>query len=51
MTRGKARQKKQRCLAHREERYLHAICEVIDGKANPEYATERFRKLKEVKGK
>lgn len=43
--------KKQRMIKHREEIYLQAINKVIDGKAEPGYATERFNKLKEVKGK
>ena len=48
---GKARQKKQRIIKHREERYNHAIQKAIDGKAKPGYATERWEKLKEAKGK
>lgn len=44
----KKRIKKQLAIQHREERYMHAINKVIDGKANPEYASERWEKLKEV---
>ncbi len=47
----KARNKKQRMIKHREERYQHAIQKVIDGKAEPGFATKRWDKLKEVKGK
>lgn len=43
--------KKQWVIAHRQERYLHAIQKVIDGKALPEYATMRYEKLREAKGK
>ncbi len=45
----KSRQKKQQCIKHREAEYLKALGKVIDGKADPNYATERFKKLKEVK--
>jgi len=47
----KANLKKQRMIKHREERYQHAIQKVIDGKAEPSYATERWDKLKEIKEK
>ncbi len=47
----KAQLKKQRMIKHREERYEHAIQKVIDGEAEPGYATKRFKKLKEIKGK
>ena len=48
MNNPKSRQKKKLCIAHRKERYLHAIGKVMDGKADPEYATKRFKKLKEI---
>jgi len=47
----KARLKKQLIIRHRQERYDHAILKVIDGKADPSYATERWNKLKEAQGK
>ena len=47
----KSRQKKHECIKHREERYDHAIQKVIDGKAEPGYASERWNKLKQVKNK
>ena len=50
MKRGKAQLKKQMAIQHREERYQHAIQKVIDGKADPNYATLRWEKLREVKG-
>jgi len=43
--------KKILAIKHREERYEHAINKVIDGKADPEYATARWNKLREVNGK
>lgn len=46
---AKLRLKKQLCKKHREERYLHAINKVIDGRAKPGYATKRWQKLQEVK--
>lgn len=48
---SKKRLKKQSAIKHREERYNHAIQKVIDGNAKPGYATERYKKLKEVRGK
>lgn len=51
MNMGRHMRKKQLCIAHRKERYLHAIQKVIDGEAPPEYATVRFKKLLEAKGK
>lgn len=42
--------KKKVCKEHREERYLHAINQVIDGKATPNYATYRWEKLKQIRG-
>ena len=42
--------KKKLCIAHREERYLHAIGKVMDGKACPGYATYRWEKLRQIKG-
>ena len=36
---------------HRRFQYFHAINKVIDGKASPGYATERFNKLKEIEGR
>ena len=47
----RARQKKRLCIQHREERYLHAIGKVIDGEADPNYATLRWQKLKDIKDK
>ncbi len=44
----KRRQKKQLCIQHRKAEYLKAINKVIDGKAEPEYATLRWEKLKEM---
>ena len=44
----KSRLKKQRCIQHRKTEYLKAINRVIDGEAEPEYATSRFKKLKEI---
>ena len=48
---GKSASKKKRCLIHRIREYEKAINKVIDGVAKPEYATERFEKLKEIRGK
>lgn len=45
----KAHLKKRLCRKHREERYEHAIGKVMDGEAEPEYATKRWQKLKQVK--
>ncbi len=47
---GRHKNRKQTCQEHRQERYLHAIGQVIDGKALPGYATLRWEKLKTVKG-
>jgi len=49
MSNNRDKGKRRRCLQHREERYLHAINKVIDGKADPSYATYRWDKLKEVR--
>ncbi|KKN59283.1 hypothetical protein LCGC14_0543820 [marine sediment metagenome] len=46
----KKHQKQQLCIRHREDVYLHALEKVMDGTASPAYATERWKKLKEVKG-
>jgi len=43
------RRKKRALLRHRTDWYIRAINLVIDGKVRPEYATERFKKLKEVR--
>lgn len=48
---NKSTLKKQRCIKHRELEYMKAINKVIDGIAEPEYATNRFKKLKQVRGK
>lgn len=44
----KARLKKQLCIQHRKTEYLKAINRVIDGEAEPEYATRRWQKLQEI---
>jgi hypothetical protein len=44
----KARLKKQQCIQHRKLEYLKAIGKVIEGKAEPDYATLRWEKLKEI---
>lgn len=44
----KSHQKKVRCKAHRQERYLHAINGLIDGKFNPNYVTYRWEKLRRI---
>jgi len=49
MSKSKKRHKKRLCLQHRETQYLHALNKVMDGKADPDYATKRFNKLKEIK--
>lgn len=51
MTNHKQKAKKKRVELHRIREYEKAINKVIDGLANPEYATERFNKLKEIRGK
>ncbi len=48
MTTSKRRQHRRWLREHRLERYLHAIQKVIDGKAQPEYASERWGKLKQI---
>ena len=44
----KTNRKKKLCIAHRQIMYLHAIGKVMDGKADPNYATYRFEKLKAI---
>ncbi len=44
----RSKHKKKLCREHREERYLHAIGQVIDRKAHPGYATYRWEKLKDI---
>lgn len=48
MNTARRRHKRRLCIQHRRERYCHAIQKVIDGKAEPEYATKRWHKLQEV---
>ena len=50
MSNQKSRQKRQRCLEHRKERYEHYLDNLMNGQAKPEDVTLRFKKLKEVKG-
>jgi len=47
----KKRIKKILAIKHRKEQYNHAIQKVINGRANPEYASLRWKKLQEVNGK
>lgn len=49
MNAEKSKRKKIDCIKHREERYEHAIQKVIDGEADGSYATERWKKLKQVR--
>jgi len=49
MNRAKSQMKKRRCKEHRMNWYLHALNKVIEGKAEPEFATRRWRKYKEIK--
>ncbi|KKM24036.1 hypothetical protein LCGC14_1609110 [marine sediment metagenome] len=44
----RSRHKRNLCIAHRQERYLHALGKVMDGKADPNYATLRWEKLKAI---
>jgi len=43
------RRKKKWVILHRQERYMHAINKVIDGKADPNYATLRWEKLQKAR--
>lgn len=51
MSNVRRRQKRQLCIQHRRERYNHAIQKVIDGEADPNYATLRYEKLREAEGR
>ncbi len=51
MNTSRRKTKKRLCIQHRKDQYLYAIQKVIDGEAPPEYATTRYQKLKEIKGK
>lgn len=51
MGKERRRRKRRECLHHRQDWYLRALDMVIDGKVEPDYATKRFQKLKEVRGK
>lgn len=44
----RVRQRKQQCIQHRKAEYLKAIGKVIEGRAEPQYATLRWEKLKEI---
>ncbi len=48
---AKHRRKKRLCIQHRQLWYDRAIQKVIDGKAEPEYATKRWKKYKQAKGR
>lgn len=48
MNTSKKRRKKTQLIHHRKEQYNHAIQKVIDGKAEPNYATKRWNKLRDV---
>lgn len=51
MNTAKRKRKKTQVIHHRKEQYNHAIQKVIDGRADPAYATKRWKKLREVKRK
>jgi hypothetical protein len=42
------RRKKRKCFNHRVQQYLKALDGVINGTIPPEYATLRFKKLKDL---
>ena len=50
MNAGRKIGKHNRAKQHRIEQYEKAIQGVIDGTIQPEYATERWRKVKQVRG-
>ncbi len=43
--------KRKQCLNHRQAEWEKALDGLIAGKVSPEYVTERWDKLKQVKGK
>lgn len=43
--------KKKLCKEHREEQYGYALDLLIEGKADPNYATYRWHKVKQIRGK
>ncbi len=43
--------KKSNCLRHRQAQYEKALDGVIEGKLPPSYVSERWQKLKQIKGK
>ncbi len=47
---NKSKLKKTECLKHREVQYEKALDGVMAGEIPPSYATERFNKLKQVRG-
>ena len=50
MSKGKSVNKLKLVRQHRESHYLFTLNKLIDGKAEPEEVTARFKKLKAVKG-
>ncbi len=47
----KAKEKKGNCLRHRQVQYDKALDGLMEGKLPPEYVSERYQKLKEIKGR
>lgn len=47
----KRKLKRKECISHRQAQYDKALDGVIDGTLPPEYVTQRWQKLKEIKGK
>lgn len=45
------RRKKKEVINHRRTWYLRALDMVFEGRAEPDYATKRWKKLKEAEGK
>lgn len=50
MSQKSSQRRKRECIQHREDFYNRAIQRLIDGKSDPEYVGQRFRKLKEIRG-
>ncbi len=48
---SKAKEKKANVLNHRRVQYEKALDGLIEGKLPPEYVSERYQKLKEIKGR
>ena len=49
LNKHREKRKRKECLNHRKERYDQALDRLIEGKADPEYVSKRWKKLKDIK--